>query len=478
MNREYAHMNEEEREIDLADLFFCLLSKWRILIIAVMIGIFVGFGIYLMKSGHEESVSENVMSEEYEAAPEVLSCMQQALSYRIMYFQQSIYQQESYIMQMNPQAVYTGVLEYYLSAGDNTALISERCQNIINDRDLITELQKVLGVQKNPQYLQELLGCSITVNNTTRMAENNTPYSIATFTVAFTDENVCNAMLQAMQEKVENELKEYQEQYGEYDYEVINDFIEIRRNEDYGLIQKNSIDGMTSYVSGYTNLESGLSGEDKTYYDTVYLPNGLKEAVINGLPETVELQTFLETQEIQVSEEVQSQHSIKTMAKWILLGIVLMIAIWSGYYILKYLFDRHVKSARELQNVYGLCLLGNVVLPGEKRNVVDQWIDRAAKSSQIPTDTPDYVKHMIALMGGKNVIVCGAVHDTEIRQLFPGMVFEDFVHQSQVALQKAKESDGIILLVKKGRTYYHEIRRELEICDLQGIIIMGTIVVA
>lgn len=222
MNREYVFLNEEEREIDLADMFFYLLGKWRILIIAVMVGILVGFCFYLLKSRHEEPVSGNVISEEYETTPETLSCMEQALYYRIMYFQQSVYHQESYIMQMNPKAVYTGVVEYYLSAGDYTNLISERCQNIINDQELLAELQEILGVKKDMQYLQELLGCSTTVNNTVSVAENVSPYSVVTYTVFFVDENVCAAMLEALQEKVEEEMEGYQEKYGLYDYEAIS----------------------------------------------------------------------------------------------------------------------------------------------------------------------------------------------------------------------------------------------------------------
>lgn len=474
MNREYVYSNEEEREIDLADLFFYLLSKWRILVIAIMIGILVGFGMYLMKSRQEEPVSESVMSEEYEVAPETLSCMEQALSYRIMYFQQSTYHQESFIIQMNPKAVYTGVLEYYLSAGDYTSLISERCQNIINDQDLMTELQKILGVKKDTQYLHELLECSAAVNNTSK---NAVPYSVITYTVSFMDADGCTAMLQALQEKVEEQLDGYQEKYEIYDYEAISDFVEVRKIDNYALAQKTSMDSLNTYISGYTKLENELSDKDRAYYDAIYLPNGLEEAVKNGLQETDELKSLLEIREVQEIQEIQSHVSIRMAVKWILVGIILVITLWGGYYVLRYLFDRHVKSASELQNVYGLCLLGNVSLSGEKKNVIDQWIDRTAKSCHMPLDTPEYVRYMITLMGVKHMVVCGMPHDVEVQQIFPGMVFEDFVHQSRSALQKAKESDGIVLMVKKGRTYYQEVKRELEICDLQGITVLGTIVV-
>ena len=477
MNREYVFLNEEEREIDLADMFFYLLGKWRILIIAVMVGILVGFCFYLLKSRHEEPVSGNVISEEYETTPETLSCMEQALYYRIMYFQQSVYHQESYIMQMNPKAVYTGVVEYYLSAGDYTNLISERCQNIINDQELLAELQEILGVKKDMQYLQELLGCSTTVNNTVSVAENVSPYSVVTYTVFFVDENVCAAMLEALQEKVEEEMEGYQEKYGLYDYEAISKFVEIRRIDNFASAQKTDVDSLNTYISGYTKLENELSSEDRAYYDAVYLPNGLKEAIKNGLTETDELKALLEIQEVQEIEEVQSQRSVKMMVKWILLGIILMIVIVSGSCVLKYLFNRNVKSARELQNVYGLRLLGNVVLSEEKKNVIDRWIGRMAEKCQIPADAPEYVSHMIALMGLKNIIACGSVHDVKVQQIFQGMVFEDFIHQSQSALQKAKESDGIILMVEKGKTCYQEVRRELEICDLHGVTVLGAIVI-
>lgn len=479
MDREYVYSNGE-REISLMDLFFYLLSKWRILLLAVFAGILVGLGAYLLQSGQEDQALENMISEEYAVSPEVLASMEQALSYRLMYFQQRAYHQESYIIQMNPQAVYTGVLEYYVSSEDHTGLISERCQNLINEQALMVELQKILDTEKDPQYIKELLGCSIAVNNAVSGTEDVPSYSIITYTVAFMDENVCAAMLQALQEKAEMQLEECREKYGTFDYEVLSDFVETRKNESYASIQKSSMDSLNNYAAGYSKLENELGSRDRIYYNTIYLPNGLKNAVRNGLQKTEEIEKLLESlerSEAQDISEVPSEFSAKTAVKWTLTGIIVMIILWGGCFVLKYLFDRHVKSVRELQNIYGLRLLGNVVLSGEKRNIIDRWIDRVARNCQMPSDTAEYMNHMIALMGSAHILLCGAVHDAEVQQAFSGMVFESFVHQSQDALQKAKASDGIILMVKKNETYYQEVRREVEICNLQGIHILGTVVI-
>ena len=363
MDREYIYSSAEEREISLIDMLFYLLSKWRSLVFAVFVGILVGGGVYLLQNGQEDQSPEMIISEEYEVLPEVLLSMEQALSYRIMYFQQRAYHQESYIIQMNPQAVYTGVLEYYLSAEEYTGLISERCQNVINNQDLTAELQEILGVKKDPQYLKELIGSSVVVSDAVSEIEGASPYSIVTFNITFMSENICVAMLQVLQEKVEMQLEECREKYGMYEYELISDFVEIRRNDSYASIQKSSMDSLNTYISGYSKLENELSSEDRSYYNTIYLPKGLQEAVGKGLRRTEEMEKLLESlkiSEVQEISEIQLGYSAKSVIKWILTGIIALVVLWGAGFGLKYLFDRHIKSVRELQNIYGLHLLGNI----------------------------------------------------------------------------------------------------------------------
>ena len=52
-----------------------------------------------------------------------------------------------------------------------------------------------------------------------------------------------------------------------------------------------------------------------------------------------------------------------------------------------------------------------------------------------------------------------------------------FVHQDDKALQVAKDAEGVIIVAEVNGTISREIRRELEVCRIQGIPVLGTVVV-
>ncbi len=151
MNGNDYNMYEDEMEIDLIDLMFYLMRQWKTLIVAIVIGALVGGGIYVVKKRSydqsampvQETEEEKEALDDYVVDPDVKANMELAYQYRQLYWKQLEYNQKSVIMQLDPNAVYTGELKYYMTAGDDTGLISILYQNILGNRDLLTELQEV-----------------------------------------------------------------------------------------------------------------------------------------------------------------------------------------------------------------------------------------------------------------------------------------------------------------------------------------------
>ena len=223
MNGNDYNMYEDEMEIDLIDLMFYLMRQWKTLIVAIVIGALVGGGIYVVKKRSydqsampvQETEEEKEALDDYVVDPDVKANMELAYQYRQLYWKQLEYNQKSVIMQLDPNAVYTGELKYYMTAGDDTGLISILYQNILGNKDLLTELQEVSQLDCSPSYIQELIGCSVNtekdsqininnvVSNTSESAVPVEKNSVITYTVVSINEASCEQMLQIIREKVE-----------------------------------------------------------------------------------------------------------------------------------------------------------------------------------------------------------------------------------------------------------------------------------
>ena len=170
MNDNMYNNYEDDMEIDLVDLLFYLLKKWRSLIVTVMIGAILGAGLYVVKNQQQQAEQaaqeaellkndedEAFDEKDYNISKDTKVNMDIAYQYRQLYNKQLEYNQKSIIMQLDPNEVYAGVLEYYISAENNTELISELYQSILNDDDVLEELKDASGLKCETPYIKELI---------------------------------------------------------------------------------------------------------------------------------------------------------------------------------------------------------------------------------------------------------------------------------------------------------------------------------
>ena len=205
MNDNMYNNYEDDMEIDLVDLLFYLLKKWRSLIVAIVIGAILGAGLYVVKN-HQQQAEQAAQEAEllkndedeafdeknYNISKDTKVNMDIAYQYRQLYNKQLEYNQKSIIMQLDPNEVYAGVLEYYISAGNNTGLLSELYQSILNDDDILEELKDASGFKCDTPYIKELISSSsgddkATVINVNSNGENVEKHSFVTYRVVSTN---------------------------------------------------------------------------------------------------------------------------------------------------------------------------------------------------------------------------------------------------------------------------------------------------
>lgn len=486
MNDNMYNNYEDDMEIDLVDLMFYLLKKWRSLIVAIVIGVILGAGLYVVKNYQQQAEQaaqeaellkndedEAFDEKDYNISKDTKVNMDIAYQYRQLYNKQLEYNQKSIIMQLDPNEVYAGVLEYYISAENNTELISELYQSILNDDDVLEELKDASGLKCETPYIKELISSedgndkdvAINVNSN---GENVEKHSFVTYKVVSTDQKSCEKMLQVLRERVEALQAEHEETYGAYGASEVSSAISQVTDTTYLNAQRENVDRLSNYLTTMKNAESAFSDDEKTYYTNKYLA---KEYVDSDNAEEAKAVLLEEAEPV-------------SKVKWIAIGVILLVMIWGGYYVVRYLLDQRIKTVSELQNTYHLPVIGIVQTETNDSKGLDKMLDHLYQNTKQKPDTLEYVIQAINAMQTERAVLCGDIEIPEVKKLMEElsdscehMKTGDFISKNIESLEHAKVAGNEILVVRVDKNRRKEIEKEIESCRLQKISMVGVVVV-
>lgn len=470
MNENHQAYASEGKTLRIGDLVCYLLRHWRSLVVMIVLGAVVGGGLYAVKKASFErdsaaSTEEQNWVENYQVSPELRAKMDLAWENRQAYQRQLSYNQNSLLMQMDPENVYTGKLKYYVAAGSNTRLIAEEFNSLLNDGSLADELNEAAGAGSEAKYIRELINCDVNADNDSAVnitatvdgAAPSTKNVVVTYTVNYSKKSGCQNMLDVIRDKAEALNTGLQKEYGGFTCTSLGDSVVLGVNSDYLSKKKTNIDYLQSYSNNYTSLENGFSGQDLEYYQITYLDKAEEEvlpAVFGG-----------------------------NKIKYLILGVFLLCCCWGVVLVLRYLLDGCVRDAEELKNCYPQPVLGRLKLSASKKGL-DGAVEKLELRVSGGFDTPEYVAQAVSLMHPERLMLCvdaGADITEKLRQAMqagcPSLAVDRYPNSSASALEKAVRTDGILLAVQKNRTCYREIERCVEICALQGIRIVGFVCV-
>lgn len=487
MNESYKNCYNEEMEINLVDFVFYLLKHWKSLVVCIILGVLLGTGICLLKSSSVnemevdqmlENEEETVVAEKLKISPDTITNMELAYQYRELYQGQIKYNQNSILMKLDPNETYKGVLKYYLAAGDNTEIISLWYQNVINEQEFIQNIKENVSLNCEEQYVQELITCTLNGNDNTFININNitgelldsansiSQSVVLTYNFVYSDETTCEKVLSLIRERLDELNLECQEKYGEFRSEIVFNDVQFIADNSRLDKQKSDIDVMNACLTNSTKLESAFTDEEKAYYETVYLGR------------TEEMESSTETAD--VGDEVDP--SSEGFAKWLLIGVLVTVFCWGGYYLIKYLLDKHIKYAEELSNYYGLHLIGRYQNEDKPLKWVDKLQNSVINKNMGDYSSQEYIASALELLDSDSLYLTGNIENEEIKTFLESITesctkaeYGDLLQNSSLSIEEAK-GKGVVLLIKKGYNTHMEVQRELEIYRLQKIQVCGTIV--
>lgn len=484
---------EDDMEIDLIDMMFYLLKRWRGLVIAIVLGLLLGLGIYAVKDHQQKALqAENLAASEsadkeeafdesaYDISDDVEANMELAYQYRQLYRKQLEYNQKSVIMQLDPNAVYTGELKYYLTAGYDTGLVSVLYQSILSDTDLLKELQEASGLDCDVPYIKELIDSGVSKENDSDININNlvsditdsvasvTKNAFISYNVVSTSRESCEKMIQVLREKVQELDVQCQENYPGYSAVEVADAVRKVTDNSYLNQQKTNIDQLNTYLTNVQELENAFSDTEKEYYCKKYLA---REYEAQNEEETISSVAVMDLEPV-------------SKVKWILIGLFLCICVWGGYECCRYLFDGSIKTTSEAQMLTHLPVLGCYQNLSSKKNGLDRLLDCLWAKAGRKGDSLSYIKTVISSMEEQASVLGVESGLSETRKIMDELVSmcqilqsSDYVCKNETALMTAKKVGSEILVVSTGKTRKADLERELEVCRLQGVKIIGLIIV-
>lgn len=455
-NRGYYYNNE--MEINLTDMVFYFLKKWKVLISLVLIAVFLCGGVHIAMN---PSVVKGAVTEDticnYKISSSAKAEMDSAYSYRQLYDNQVAYMQNSLLMKLDSNRISNGNLSYYIAAGEDTTWYGSNFANLIYDADLLKKLQEVTGCNEEA-YIREIFGCNVV--SPTAADGITVPSVIENQTVNFwfksADDTVCEQMMAVVRERLQQLWNELTGGNPEFTFQCVSDSITPAIDTVVRDQQSTNASLLASYLASVTKEEAQFEGKERAYYDVVYLG---KDAAHAG-----------------------GKVTLRDTVLWMLVGAVLAFLCWAGYYLVRYLMDRHIKYAEEMKRYYGLYLIGRYRPDDHPVKGIEKWQEQVLCKNTGACCTRNYLAEALELLDGP-LFLTGNTAEASTKELMENLsdrekiCFGNMLQFDSASVEAAKKAGQVILFVKIGNNTHMEIRRELDICRLYQISVVGAVVV-
>lgn len=488
----------EEREIDLLDMIADILSHWRGLLVALMIGAILMGGFSYVKS-YRNVQSEQEAEEEPEldemSAKEQLAQLEDSLSdsekisvaatvddereylYKDTYYRESIY------MHLDPLNIARTELVYRIQAEDGS--LAQRLgtvyKNIVGGVGLYDWVEQQAGIPA--EYAAELI--SVSTDPAIFVGNGAQNISIGSdslkVTVMQKDEKTCEQLAEAVNSYMEEQQKNLAEKLGSHELILLSETSGKIISTDTMVRQIDYGNQLINLKAGIASAKAGFTEDQQKYYDLLTWEEETREAEMDQKDTTTE------------EEPVLASPSVSK--KYVLLGAVLFAFVYAGILFLLYIFNSKIRVSDELQNLYHIPQIGVVVKDSKKKFILDKWVDDLLHYGKRKFDAKQSMElafaavkiaavknklNTICLMGCNLEAGAGSVCEnlkTALEKEGINVTVLDNVLYNAESMEKVDTMTGVVLVEKAGSTLYNEIANELALLKRQDIAILGGIIV-
>lgn len=490
----------EEREIDLLDMIADILSHWRGLVVALVIGAVLMGGLSYVKSYQNIQNIQNAQPIEEETTldaatvekqlmqlEETLEESQKAAVLTTMddereYIWKENYAENSVYMQLDPFNIAQRQLVYQIKATEENQnqSLGTTYGDVLDNVGMYNWVEEKTGVPA--AYVKEL----ITVSTTSAISIANDQFAgtVGTdrlkITVIQKDEESCKELSDAVKAYVEQQKATLATEVGNHELILLSESAGMTLGMDVMNRQIDYGNQVSNLRSGIASSKAGFTADQAKYYDLLTWEEGMDEA------EIVQKDT-VEEQAVAVSPSVSK--------KYILLGAVLFAFVYAGILFLVYIFNSKLRVSDELQNLYHIPQIGVVVKDSKKKFILDKWVDDLRHYGKRKFDAEQSMElafaavkiaavknklNTICLMGCNLEAGAGSVCEnlkTALEKEGINVTVLDNVLYNAESMEKVEAMTGVVLVEKAGSTLYNEVANELALLKRQDITVLGGIIV-
>ena len=435
-------LREGEEEIDLVQMMRYILQKWKILLLAGVVGLLVGGALGAMKTEKEPAQMDinNLNADQ----------IQQYVSYHQFYEDEVARQKESIYMNMDPGAVYMANKSYYVAAQESDLnRLGLAIGSILQKQEVYDRIWAETGLTCSQRYLLELMSVwfTETEKRAIQLNDDNSNDGKIYISVSAPSEEIGEAILAVLDAQVQAVCAQIaQTAEGGMTYEAMTQTSRTGYNGGVVSARENGANQLASYLSTLSSIEEDLTDDDKAYYEQVYTDKWKPK---------------------------------NKMLKWAVLGGFAFFVLAGGWYVLAFLLDGSVKDTDELEDRYGLHLLARVEPEGAaKKNL--RGLDKLFAEKPLYNDGA-YLSAALSATGVSGLVLSGDLANAQIAQTMKTAAqaggykaCDRFAVDAQAVADK---TDGVVLFIQPWVTKNAQVLRELEICEFNGLPVLGFVAV-
>ena len=435
-------LREGEEEIDLVQMTRYILQKWKILLLAGVVGLLVGGALGAMKTEKEPA--------QMDIDDLNIDQIQRYVSYHQLYEDEVARQKESIYMNMDPGAVYMANKSYYVAAQESDLnRLGLAIGSILQKQEVYDRIWAETGLTCSQSSLSELMSVTFaeTEKNAIQLSDDRSSDGRIYISVSAPGEEIGEKILTVLDEQVQAICAQIaQTAEGGMIYEAMTQTGRTGYNGGVVSARQNGMNQLASYLSTLSSIEKDLTDDDKAYYAQVYEGSWKPE---NKAP------------------------------KWATLGAVALFVLAGGWYVLMFLLDGSVKGTDELEERYGLHLLARVEPEGAaKKNL--RGLNKLFAEKPLYNDAA-YLSAALNATGVSGFVLSGDLANAQIAQTMKAAaqaggykVCDRFAVDAQAVADK---TDGVVLFIQPWVTKNAQVLRELEICEFNGLPVLGFVAV-
>lgn len=438
-----------EQEIDLKDLLFFILHKWRpIIVVSVILAVLLG-GYKLGKGMQEQQDVDHIaeVREKYDQAVKEYEQSQtsyqrdiESLTAKIEYGEK--YQENSILLQIDPYNKWVAAADIFVKMENAPAQeglsilpldpadgVVKAYASAVGNGSFLTSLAE--EKKTDLSYLKELISVAPDYDG-----------NMLTVSVSAPDEQGAKEILALIVKTLKSMYGEVQRELGPHSIVIMNENVGTVTDPELANVQNEKANNLT-------NLHKALDESQKALED-------LKE------PER--------------PDTLSKRGIVKSGIKYGILGGVLGVFASAFFACIVFVMNNTVYSDEELKNRFGLRILGVFPQPEKKRRFsgVDAWLDRLEGKEK--PDAEQVYERIAAsvhnlIQSEHKILLTGTIEEERLKELkevlkakLPELELtaEGDMNKNPSVLRSLPEFDGIILVEARGASKYSGIEKEIE----------------